>query len=264
MVGIRLIVEVLDRAPAELAPQERLLLVVLAEAAADETRECWPGMETLTHRVGLWARRVREVLADLGQRGYKVRVPSGVDKHGMPVFASKGHRTVYRVPTFPQRRRDLAPLKAAGFRPLSDSKAAESGIQRRRDPAPLSLKNPQKNPQVKGHRPTTSSRQSCARFTSGPGEASTATTPPESSSSSSATATASATGWPISSALSPGIPSPRVSCRRRARRRTEGSRRDRPAAARGDPCRHWWAQTTAAAADSPGRQTRRRAAAGAA
>lgn len=116
-MGIRLIVEVLDHAPVELAPQERLLLVVLAETAADDTRMCWPGMETLTRRMGLSARRVREVLADLGQRGYEVRVPSGVDRHGMAVFASKGHRTVYRVPAFRQRGTDPAPFKAAGSRP---------------------------------------------------------------------------------------------------------------------------------------------------
>lgn len=133
-VGIRLIVEVLDHAPAELTPPERLLLVALAEEARDDTRRCWPGMETLTRRMGLSARRVRQVLAELAQRGYEVRVPSGVDKHGMPVFASKGHRTVYGVPPFRQRGQSTAALKGADVRRLCDPKAAGSGTQRRQDP----------------------------------------------------------------------------------------------------------------------------------
>lgn len=141
-----MILEVLDHAPTELSPPERLLLVALAETARDDTRMCWPGMETLTRRTGLSARRVREVLAELAQRGYEVRVPSGVDRHGMPVFASKGHRTVYRVPAFRQRGTDTAASKEAEVRPLSgtqrrqnsasfgSAKAAESGTQRRRNP----------------------------------------------------------------------------------------------------------------------------------
>jgi hypothetical protein len=39
-MGIGLIVEVFDHAPAELTAQERLLLLALAEMARDETRMC--------------------------------------------------------------------------------------------------------------------------------------------------------------------------------------------------------------------------------
>jgi hypothetical protein len=39
-VSIRLINEVLDDAPVDLSPPERLLLVVLAESADDKNRRC--------------------------------------------------------------------------------------------------------------------------------------------------------------------------------------------------------------------------------
>lgn len=44
-MGVRLMVEVLDYAPANLTPRERWTLVVLAESARDTTRVCWPGIE---------------------------------------------------------------------------------------------------------------------------------------------------------------------------------------------------------------------------
>lgn len=97
-MSIRLINEVLDHAPAGLAPLERLLLVVIAEAADDKTRRCWPGIDVLTRRVGVGQRQIARVLAQLEKRGYPLRVPSGVDRRGHPVFAARGHRTTYQLP----------------------------------------------------------------------------------------------------------------------------------------------------------------------
>lgn len=127
-------VEMLDCAPAELTPAERLLLVAIAEKADEQSRMSWPGMDTLTRRTGLCDRRVRQVLADLAARGYEVRVQRGVDKHGKPVFATKGHRTEYRVPTFRQRRTHTSALKEDAHVRLSDPKAEISGTQRRKYP----------------------------------------------------------------------------------------------------------------------------------
>lgn len=97
-MGVRLIVEVLDHAPANLTPAERLVLVVIAEAANDRTREGWPGTETLTRRTGLTDRGVRAAFARLATRGLEVRVPIGKDSRGHPVYSKPGHRTVYRLP----------------------------------------------------------------------------------------------------------------------------------------------------------------------
>lgn len=162
-MGIRLVVEVLDHAPAWLTTQERLLLVVLAETASDQSRTCWPGMEILTRRMGLSPRRVREVLADLAARGYELRVPSGVDKHGMPVFATKGHRSTYRVPSFRQRGTDPAPFKAAEARPLSPPKRAGSGTQRRRKPVEKGAGSRPPFPQEPSEEPSNHPRASYER-----------------------------------------------------------------------------------------------------
>lgn len=154
MVGIRLIVEVLDHAPAELTAQERLLLVAIAEAARDETRTGWPGMEKLTRRTGLGARSVRDILAQLAERGYEVRVSVGTDKNGKPVFAHRGQRTAYQLPHFHLRRQDSATFKAAGSRHLPAEKAAGSGRERRQDPVTKAAESCRPSPQEPSEEPS--------------------------------------------------------------------------------------------------------------
>jgi len=95
---MKLVAEVLDYAPADLGPVERLLLVVLAESANDTTREAWPGMEVIVRRVGRSQARVRAAFAALAERGLDPRVPLGKDKNGRPFFAARGMRTTYRIP----------------------------------------------------------------------------------------------------------------------------------------------------------------------
>jgi len=96
-VGVRLIVEVLDHAPKGLPAGDRLMLVVLAEAANDRTRECYPGLDTLAHRTDVEDRSVRRTLTRLSEAGLIERVPVGVDRTGKPVYAHRGHRTTYRI-----------------------------------------------------------------------------------------------------------------------------------------------------------------------
>lgn len=96
-VGVKLIVEMLDGAPSSLGPSQRLVLLVLAESANDWTRECWPGMDVLTRRTGLTSPSVRRVLADLVAAEVVERVAVGKDRTGAPVYAHRGHATVYRI-----------------------------------------------------------------------------------------------------------------------------------------------------------------------
>lgn len=129
-MGIRLITEVLDNAPAELTTSERLLLVVLAESARDETRRCWPGMEMLVQRTGLSGRGVQKTLERLTARGYEVRVAAGTDKNGRPTFAHSGHATVYQLPRFPRRANHSSTLKAVPEYVLPDGKGVPQGQKR--------------------------------------------------------------------------------------------------------------------------------------
>lgn len=136
-MSIRLIVEVLDHAPADLTSQERLVLVVLAEGARDHTRTCWPGMDLLAHRTGLDASNVRRALDRLTRRGYALRVPLGTDKHGRPVYAYRGHATAYRVPELERRALPHAFTPEKGAR-CDTERRAQSDLKARdvRTPSP--------------------------------------------------------------------------------------------------------------------------------
>lgn len=124
-MGTRLIEEVLDHSPADLTPAERMILIVLARHANDQTRECWPSIDTIARQTGIQAGSVSKALQRLGKRGLEVRIPVGFDKRGCPVFAHKGHKTTYRVPVFEQRA-DQVPTFEGGQRadhgPTKDSK----------------------------------------------------------------------------------------------------------------------------------------------
>lgn len=104
----RLVDEVLEHGPEDLSGPELALLLILADKSQDEdrtvggrripARTCFPGIEQL----GAWMRLrpdgVRKVLRKLEDRGLQVRVPVGQDKAGRPVYAARGHQTLYRVP----------------------------------------------------------------------------------------------------------------------------------------------------------------------
>jgi hypothetical protein len=99
-VAIELICEVLKHAPQDLSSAERLVLVVIAEAANGATRKCWPKRETIAHRAGLELSGLKKVFQKLAARGLEVRIPIGKDKKGGLVFAHEGHQTEYLLPRF--------------------------------------------------------------------------------------------------------------------------------------------------------------------
>ena len=99
-----LVSEVLDHAPAQLTALERLVLVVIAEAAQEvdrpgcPAREAYPSMATLARRTGSAPTSVRSALQRLAERGLEVRVPLTTDSAGRPVYAFRGRATRYRLP----------------------------------------------------------------------------------------------------------------------------------------------------------------------
>lgn len=158
-VGIRLITEVFDHAPTELTSGERVLLLALAESARDETRTCWPTMETLIHRTGLSDSGVRKTLARLADRGYELREAAGTDKNGKPVFACRGHATVYRLPTFAVKAGPQSHLKGGTTVPPSEEKGGTTVPERRYHspekavpqsrPSPQPLREPSNHPRAR-------------------------------------------------------------------------------------------------------------------
>lgn len=105
-MGIRLMIEVLDSAPADLTPAQRLVLVVIAERAHDDTREAWPGgadkwgLDTIARRTGLKPESVRKAIQQMARKGVEIRVPIKMGADGRPVYAHEGQQTTFRIPRF--------------------------------------------------------------------------------------------------------------------------------------------------------------------
>lgn len=153
-MGVRLVREVLDHAPDTLTHGDVRLLLAIAEDANDATRTGWPGWELLARRMG-WAdhkdggkNAVRKALTGLDERlaaaGYPdgVRVARGDGRDGRPVYAARGHASVYRVPAFrppagcgcalcTEREPNTAPLqRESESAPLTAAKGAKEWRQR--------------------------------------------------------------------------------------------------------------------------------------
>jgi len=97
-MGVKLIVEVLNHAPADATPGEMLLLMVLAESARDGTRIAYPSMTDLALRTRLTVAGVRKAVRLLAARGLDPRVVAGTTRAGRDVYAFRGHQVTYRVP----------------------------------------------------------------------------------------------------------------------------------------------------------------------
>ena len=92
-MGIRLMVEVFDAAPQTLTYRELYVLLVLAENARDDTRQCWPGVEDnpdIIRRLRMRRSQRYDAIKALVAKGALVRVRRG-QKHG---------RAVYGIPRF--------------------------------------------------------------------------------------------------------------------------------------------------------------------
>ncbi|MYV77745.1 hypothetical protein GT352_28005 [Streptomyces sp. SID1046] len=128
-MGIRLVVEVLDHAPADLTPAERLVLVVLAEYANDKTRLCWPKIESISARTGLKPESVSQVFRRLSRRtpSLEVRVELKKGKDGRPVFAYEGTKTKYRIPKLAKRADQVRPSHERADEEHSSDERADDG-----------------------------------------------------------------------------------------------------------------------------------------
>ncbi|MEV1315339.1 helix-turn-helix domain-containing protein [Micromonospora arborensis] len=97
-MGVKLLNEVLDHAPADWTQAERLFIAVLAEKARDTTRRAWPGQTAITRRTGLKPDSVTRMCHRLAGKGWELRERQGVDKNGKAVFAYRGQAAVYVIP----------------------------------------------------------------------------------------------------------------------------------------------------------------------
>jgi hypothetical protein len=111
-VGIRLIVEVLNRAPEALTHREKLLLVVLAEDANEKTRTTWNSVERpeVLRGAKLSRSQLYAVLKSLTDKGALEKLAAG----------QKNGTAKYKIAEFPESQRPGIPdTDAAPQRPSS-------------------------------------------------------------------------------------------------------------------------------------------------
>lgn len=150
-MGYHLYREVKRHAPDDLDTGELALLLILADEANDQTRECFPGMDELCAYMRMSADGVGRVLQRLTKRGIDVRVAVGKDKTGRAIYAMKGVRTTYRLPRFaPPMPGPQSGQSANGRtpgRPLTDQRpdASPANTADRPDASP-SMPGPQSGP----------------------------------------------------------------------------------------------------------------------
>lgn len=108
----RLVGEVVEwlrtRPAADLTQAERIVLLVIAERASEQTREMWRhkgDSENLIERIagaaGVSVKALGGVFGRLARRGLEVRIAIDEDRIGRPVFARSGHAVRFVLPDLP-------------------------------------------------------------------------------------------------------------------------------------------------------------------
>jgi hypothetical protein len=97
-MGWKLARNVLDNAPGDLSPAERLVLEVIAFSVRDDTGQGWIDDTKLHRRTGMSSQGVACALRRLSKRGFELRVPTGIDKKGRTTYAHRGRARTYRIP----------------------------------------------------------------------------------------------------------------------------------------------------------------------
>jgi hypothetical protein len=97
-VGYELYREIRDYAPAAWSSGMRLVALMIADDANDDTRRSWISNALLCQRTGLQPTGVKTALQRLAAAGYEMRVAHGTDTLGRPVYAVTGHSVDYLVP----------------------------------------------------------------------------------------------------------------------------------------------------------------------
>jgi hypothetical protein len=156
-MGHRLYREILKGAPPDWGRPERLVALVIADDANEETRRSWMPIEGcwrrgrwvdgICEKTGMTPVSIRRALHQLGKRGFELRVPISTGRDGRPVYAARGRSTDFYVPSLPprpapERRSDLSTFedgKALSF----DPKGAQFSSERRSDLSAPLLRSPQ-------------------------------------------------------------------------------------------------------------------------
>lgn len=124
-MGYKLYREIRDHAPLDWTPAERLVALIIADDANDDSRKAYLPVagewrtrrgsgedywqDGIAERAGLTPDAVRRVFQRLTERGFEFRVPIKTGSDGRHVFALKGHSLDFFVPPMPEGRPDASP-----------------------------------------------------------------------------------------------------------------------------------------------------------
>jgi hypothetical protein len=106
-MAYELVAEVLDHAPSEFTPAERMVMVAIAEYVRTEdykqhgTRSISRPAADIARRAGLKPEGLKEALQRLAKRKFDVRVPLRTGRDGRPVYAVPGTSPRYEIPPLP-------------------------------------------------------------------------------------------------------------------------------------------------------------------
>jgi hypothetical protein len=105
-MAYELVAEVLDHAPSDLTPAERLVMVVIAEYVHTEDykrgiRSTSRPAADIGRRAGLRKEGLKEALQRLARRKLDVRTPLAIGRDGRPVYALPGKSGTYEIPELP-------------------------------------------------------------------------------------------------------------------------------------------------------------------
>lgn len=141
----RIVDEVLDHSPKDLTPGERLVLVVLASHANDQTRICWPGMDNIVRRTGMHEDTIRRAINQLRDHGLLQRRN----------VAHRGARTEYQISAL---RSPVRPDETSG-RTAGESPDETQGLSPTESPDRTPTL-PQESPDESSEKARTNRRQS--------------------------------------------------------------------------------------------------------
>lgn len=103
-VGYKLYREIRDFAPANWTSGERIVALMIADSAGEDSRRSIITSDLLQARTGLKPSGIHSALQRLAERGYEFRICHGYGKDGRPVYAVKGHQPDYLVPMIAEIR----------------------------------------------------------------------------------------------------------------------------------------------------------------
>jgi hypothetical protein len=128
-MSIKIMNEVIEAAPVEQGAL--LVMIMLADSADENSRQCWPSVPTIARRSRLSERQVQYCLKDLAQRGL-IEIETNAGRHGTNLYRIArpetwgGAKTAGVKPIAPGGVKPIAP---GGVKPIAPEPSLEPSLE---------------------------------------------------------------------------------------------------------------------------------------